>query len=131
MLKLDVECLSWMLSAKVDFWRGWNTIPCSTNSYPFTSPTLQLADIVTHLISSSLQASSIPTYQHSWKLYQQFLTNIVGFAKSNFPIPQATLALFIAHLYQQGYAISTVNTYVSALGYSHRLVGSPDPSKVI
>ena len=26
MLKLDVECLSWMLSAKVDFWRGWNTI---------------------------------------------------------------------------------------------------------
>lgn len=85
---------------------------------------------MTHLISSSLQPSSIPTYQRAWKLYQQFVTNIVGSATSNFPIPQATLALFIAHLYQKGYAISTVNTYVSALGYSHRLAGVPDPSKV-
>ena len=28
------------------------------------------------------------------------------------------------------YAPSTVTTYISALGYSHKLLGFPDPSKV-
>ena len=37
--------------------------------------------------------------------------------------------LFIAYLYDLKYAFSTVNTYVSALSYSHKLSGNPDPSK--
>ena len=41
----------------------------------------------------------------------------------------ATLALFIAYLFNRGYASSTVNTYVSALGYFHRLAGLLDPTK--
>ena len=85
---------------------------------------------MTHLISSSLQPSSIPTYRRAWKLYRNFRFSTVGNPSSDFPIPPATLALFIAHLYQQNYASSTVNTYVSALGYSHRLAGVSDPTKV-
>ena len=41
----------------------------------------------------------------------------------------ATLALFVAHLFDRRYASSTVNTYVSALGYFHRLAGLRDPTK--
>lgn len=33
-------------------------------------------------------------------------------------------------MFERHYAPSTVNTYVSALGYSHKLTGSPDPTKV-
>lgn len=33
-------------------------------------------------------------------------------------------------MFQQHYAASTTNTYVSALGYCHRLAGFPDPTKV-
>jgi hypothetical protein len=40
-----------------------------------------------------------------------------------------TLALFIAYLFNQNYAPLTVNNNVSALGYSHRLYGVPDPTK--
>ena len=40
------------------------------------------------------------------------------------------MALFIAHMFNLHYAPSTVTTYVSALGYSHKLLGFPDPSKV-
>jgi len=40
------------------------------------------------------------------------------------------MALFIAYLYNASYAPSTVNTYTSALGYSHKLMGFFDPSKV-
>jgi hypothetical protein len=33
-------------------------------------------------------------------------------------------------MFQRNYAASTANTYVSALGYYHRLAGVPDPTKV-
>ena len=40
------------------------------------------------------------------------------------------MAIFVAYLYQHNYASSTVNTYVSALGYIHRLAGVDEPTKV-
>ena len=36
---------------------------------------------------------------------------------------------FIAYLYDLRYAASTVDTFVSALSYSHKLSGYPDPFK--
>ncbi len=42
----------------------------------------------------------------------------------------ATMALFIAYLFERYYAASTVNTYISALSYSHKLSGLPDPTRV-
>ena len=46
------------------------------------------------------------------------------------PISPSVLALFIAYLFDLKYAPSTVNTYVSAIGHSHRLSGLPDPTRV-
>ena len=45
------------------------------------------------------------------------------------PIPPPNLALFIAYLFDNHYAPSTVSTCVSTLGYSHKLSGFPDPSQ--
>ena len=39
--------------------------------------------------------------------------------------------LFIAYLHDLKYAASKVHTYVSALSYSHKLSGYPDPSKAL
>jgi hypothetical protein len=46
------------------------------------------------------------------------------------PIFPATLALFIAYLCDRNYALSTVSTNVSAIGYSHELSGLADPTWV-
>ena len=46
------------------------------------------------------------------------------------PISPATTALFIAYLFERNYASSTVNIYLSALSYSHKLAGLPDPTRV-
>ena len=46
------------------------------------------------------------------------------------PVPPPTLALFIAYMFDHKYAPSTVNTYVSALGYCHKLAGFFDPTKI-
>ena len=51
-------------------------------------------------------------------------------ASISLPLSPSNLGLFIAYMFQHQYAVSTTNTYVSALGYCHRVMGLPDPSKV-
>ncbi|XP_032225766.1 uncharacterized protein LOC5501569 [Nematostella vectensis] len=89
----------------------------------------ELATVVTKLLQSSLQPSSMPIYKRAWNLFSQFIyaTNIAFSA--TLPISPPTLPLFIAYLFDKNYAPATVNTYVSALGYFHRLSDLPDPSK--
>ena len=55
---------------------------------------------------------------------------ILGSAAFSLPISPPVLALFISFMFHKSYASSTVNTYLSTLGYSHRLLGFPDPTKV-
>ena len=81
-------------------------------------------------MGSSLQPTSLPTYRRAWKLYNTFSIDIFGQSACPLPLPPSNLAIFIAYLHQHNYASSTVNTYVSALGYIHRLAGVDDPTKV-
>ena len=89
-----------------------------------------MADIINFLTRSSLQKSSLPTYKRAWNLFTEFHSIILQTACYALPISPATLALFIAFLFEREYASSTVNTYVSAIGYSHRLLAVADPTKV-
>lgn len=89
----------------------------------------ELATIVSTLVKSSLQPSSLPTYKRAWKLYDQFLHSTFHGVPMGLPISPPNLALFIAYLFDNHYAPSTVKSYVSALGYSHKLSGFPDPSQ--
>lgn len=89
-----------------------------------------MAGIVSNLLQSSLQPSSIPTYKRARKLFHQFLYFTFEDVDFTLPISSPVLALFIAYMYKRSYAASTVNTYVSALGYSHKLAGFTGPTKV-
>ena len=81
------------------------------------------------LLSASLKLSSVPTYRHAWTRFKEFQLGVLHSQNASLPIAPASLALFVAYLFANHYAISTVNTYVSALGYYHRLVGLKDPTK--
>ena len=48
---------------------------------------------------------------------------------SQFPIPTDTLAPFVTYLAENNYSAVTTLTYVSTLGYVHRLASLPDPKK--
>ena len=81
-------------------------------------------------MGSSLQPTSLPTYRRAWKLYNTFSIDIFCQYACPLPLSPSNLAIFIAYLYQHNYASSTVNTYISALGYIHRLANVDDPTKV-
>ena len=86
--------------------------------------------MTSYLLRSSLQPSSIPTYRRAWKLFHKFYNSVFNLPFAFLPISPSLLALFIAYLSDFHYVPSTVTTYISALGYSHKLLGFPDPSKV-
>ena len=71
-----------------------------------------MADVVTYLMVSSLQPSSLPTYRRAWRLYNTFSIDILGQSANPLPLLSSNLAIFITYLYQHNYASSTVNTYV-------------------
>ena len=100
-----------------------------SSSYSDRPTTRPLVDIVTYLLGSSLQPSSLPTYRRAWRLYNTFSIDILGQSACSLPLPPSNLAIFIAFLYQCNYASSTVNTYVSALGYINRLAGVAYPTR--
>ena len=100
-----------------------------SNGDPSPSVASKLADVVTTLLKSSLQPASVTIYRRAWNLFNQFLSSVFQSTDFALPISPTILALFIAFLYDRKYAPSTVTTYVSAISYSHKLYGFPDPSK--
>lgn len=88
-----------------------------------------MADIVTNLLKSIFQPSSVPIYRRAWDLFNQFLSSVFQSVDFALPISPTILPLFVAFLYDRKYAPSTVTNYVSAISYSHELYGFPDPSK--
>ena len=93
------------------------------------SSSTQLASMVHELLSDSLKSSSVPTYRRALKRFKEFQLGVFHSQNASLPIAPATLALFVAYLFANHYAISTVNTYVSAIGYYHRLASLKDPTK--
>ena len=90
----------------------------------------QLGTVASFLLQSSLQPTSIPTYNRAWKLFHQFFHTVFQTQFGFLPISLPFVALFIAYLFNAQYASSTVTTYTSLLGCSHKLMGFADPCKV-
>ena len=80
-------------------------------------------------MKSSLQPSSLSTYQRAWNVSYQFLFHILPDSNSDMPVPPTILALLIAYLFDRHYAASSFNSYVLAIGYSHKLASLPGTTK--
>ena len=80
------------------------------------------------LLHSSLSTASRKSYQRSWtvftEFYHRFHTTTISL-----PVPPSCLALFISYLCAKGLAPATINSYMSAIAYIHKLKGMVDPTK--
>ena len=81
------------------------------------------------MLRGSISTSSLYTYQRPWLLFKQFLSEQLGRSNLSLPVSVHDLALFIAYLAKSKYSASTVFTYISSIGYVHRLGSFPDPTQ--
>lgn len=78
------------------------------------------------LVQASLAKSSHDTYERAAKSFNTFRC-LFGFPLS-WPVEPVVLGLYVSHLHANHYAPSTMATYVSAIGYYHKLRSLADPS---
>ena len=67
-------------------------------TYPDSSSTRTLVDMVKHLLRFSPQPSSLPTYRRAWRLYSTFSVEVFGQSVCTLPLPPSNLAIFITYL---------------------------------
>ncbi|XP_070180352.1 uncharacterized protein [Littorina saxatilis] len=78
------------------------------------------------LIGKALSASSSSLYPRAWQLFKLFITESNIFWECR--VSEQTVLLFIAYLYQKGYAPATISSVISALSYVHKLSSVSDPT---
>ena len=65
-------------------------------------------------------------YRRTWVLYGEYaLSKNIPVA---IPVTEQSLFLFIVYMKKQQYAAATITSYVSAIGYVHKLAGTNDPA---
>ena len=68
-------------------------------------------------------------YQRAWATFNDFYKKFYHSADPELPLTAPTLALFFAYLHARKLAPSSIKSYLSAIGYVHKMKGLPDPTK--
>ena len=85
---------------------------------------------VTLLLQSSLAKPSTKLYQKVWKEMHRF--HVLHYGKrAPLPVSTPTVMKFVAHLDLLGLAKATIRSYMSSIGYPHRLSGWVDPTAAV
>ena len=81
------------------------------------------------LLSSVLSSRSCQLYRRAWTLFRDFHTKFYKTATLHLPLSTASLALFISFLDARKMAPTTILSYLSAIGFVHKMRGLHDPVK--
>jgi integrase len=79
------------------------------------------------MLATTLQPASLKVYKKAWDKFRGFSLSYYG-RPGKFPLSSSDIALFVSYLDLQKYSRATVRTYVSALGYPHKLAEVSDPT---
>ena len=94
---------------------------------PFTPDTRPTSSIrIRELVCSSLASGTRKSYRRFLDTFKDFCLSQQPKLKSS-PARDTTVAVFIAHLHDKGFAASTICSHLSAISFHHRLVGEVDP----
>ena len=85
-------------------------------------------DVVQELLTASLAVSTRKSYSRVWTSFQEFCIQYLDKNETKLPVSNGTLLLYLSHLYEKGFAATTIATYNSAMGYIHKIHQVPDPS---
>ncbi|XP_052806562.1 uncharacterized protein LOC128235807 [Mya arenaria] len=81
------------------------------------------------LVNHALATSSTKTYNRALASYKSFLAKHTTDLTQTYPSPPRAILAFIAHCYINKLAASTTLTYLSAIGYAHKLLNFSDPTQ--
>jgi len=81
------------------------------------------------LLSSVLSSRSCQSYRRAWSLFREFHTKFYKTETLHLPLSTASLALFISFLDAKKMSPATILSYLSAIGFVHKMRGLHDLTK--
>ena len=87
----------------------------------------QLLQGINTLLNASLAESSKGTYRRAWCIFNEFSIGLFGQVMHQ-QLYVSTIALFLAYLHNLYLSYKTINTYLSALAYVHKILKLPNPT---
>ncbi len=81
------------------------------------------------LLGSALAPGTKTSYQRAWRTFKNFYARFCESSTPRLPLSSPQLALFISYLSAKNLAPSTIASYLSAIGYVHKIRGYCDPTK--
>ena len=79
------------------------------------------------VLRASLSPTTAAIYQRNWDVFRQFLRAQPNIPVT-FPVQEEHIAQFLVRLHDTNKSLSTIRTYVSAISFTHKLVGTQDPT---
>lgn len=92
--------------------------PADSQSTSFT----KLSDTVGDLMDASLAESTKSQYTKDWKEFNFFCMKQLSESDANMTVSINTLSLYLASLFHEGYAPSTLSTYNSDIGFRQKII---------
>ena len=86
-----------------------------------------MAAVTETLLDHALSDSSNKSYQKSIDKFSEFCVRELHLT-SYFPATTPSVVSFVAHLFQLGYAPSSITTTLSAISYIHKIHEVADPT---
>lgn len=79
------------------------------------------------MFAASLSENTKAVYTNALRMFQEFRCSY-GFGRK-WPVSVSHVASYVSYCFQMGYSPATVSTYLSALGFIHKLKNLPDPTE--
>jgi hypothetical protein len=90
------------------------------------APPTPLVNLAASLVQSAMAPSSQVSYYKTFQLFKQFCSHTLQV--SPLPASSASILTYVAHLYQLGYASSSIHSNISIISYYHKLYQLDDPT---
>lgn len=103
---------------------------CSKGTNPCAKPAAatELLECIGVLTQAALAPSTQNTYRRAWATFESFSVEVLG-QVSILPRSVSTISLFVAYMIKKSFSPSTISTYLSALGYVHKMLSFPDNTR--
>lgn len=98
-------------------------MPCTR-----TAAATELLGYIKVLTQAALAPSTQNTYRRAWTTFESFSVEVLG-QVSSLPLSVSTISLFVAYLFKKSFSPCTISTYLSALGYVHKMLSLPDNTR--
>lgn len=95
---------------------------------PKPAAATELFECIGVLTQAAFAPSTQNTYRRERTTFESFSVEVLG-QVSSLSLSVSIISLFVAYMFKKSFSPSAISTYLSALGYVHKMLSLPDNTR--